>query len=303
MNVKNLAIIVFNRPELTEKVMLEIKKAKPENFFIIADGPRSKNKKDEELCKETLKKVLKNINWACNVYKNVSEKNLGCKKRVVSGLNWVFSKVEDCVILEDDTIPSQSFFSYCSELLEKYRNNNSIGLISGDNFLFNKVKVKESYYFSKYCHIWGWATWKRVWSKYDADVTFWPSFKENNLLNQILDNNNEIIKCKKNFQDVFDEKIDTWDYQLTLMFWKEKLLSIMPNKNLVSNIGFGLDATHTKSINYMSNMKHFDIEFPLAHPTNIDINIEADNFKSLLFNKQTGIREKITSSLSRIINF
>lgn len=303
MNVKNLAIIVFNRPELTEKVMLEIKKAKPENFFIIADGPRSKNKKDEELCKETLKKVLKNINWACNVYKNVSEKNLGCKKRVVSGLNWVFSKVEDCVILEDDTIPSQSFFSYCSELLEKYRNNNSIGLISGDNFLFNKVKIKESYYFSKYCHIWGWATWKRVWSKYDADVTFWPSFKENNVLNQILDNNNEITKCKKNFQNVFDEKIDTWDYQLTLMFWKEKLLSIMPNKNLVSNIGFGLDATHTKSINYMSNMKHFDIEFPLTHPTNIDINIEADNFKSLLFNKQTGIREKITNSLRRIIDF
>lgn len=303
MNVKNLAIIVFNRPELTEKVMLEIKKAKPENFFIIADGPRSKNKKDEELCKETLKKVLKNINWACNVYKNVSEKNLGCKKRVVSGLNWVFSKVEDCVILEDDTIPSQSFFSYCSELLEKYRDNNSIGLISGDNFLFNKVKIKESYYFSKYCHIWGWATWKRVWSKYDADVTFWPSFKENNVLNQILDNNNEITKCKKNFQNVFDEKIDTWDYQLTLMFWKEKLLSIMPNKNLVSNIGFGLDATHTKSINYMSNMKHFDIEFPLTHPTNIDINIEADNFKSLLFNKQTGIREKITNSLRRIIDF
>lgn len=303
MNVKNLAIIVFNRPELTEKVMLEIKKAKPENFFIIADGPRSKNKKDEELCKETLKKVLKNINWACNVYKNVSVKNLGCKKRVVSGLNWVFSKVEDCVILEDDTIPSQSFFSYCSELLEKYRDNNSIGLISGDNFLFNKVKIKESYYFSKYCHIWGWATWKRVWSKYDADVTFWPSFKENNVLNQILDNNNEITKCKKNFQNVFDEKIDTWDYQLTLMFWKEKLLSIMPNKNLVSNIGFGLDATHTKSINYMSNMKHFDIEFPLTHPTNIDINIEADNFKSLLFNKQTGIREKITNSLRRIIDF
>lgn len=303
MNIDSVALIIFNRPRQTEKIIKIIKKAKPKNFFLIADGPRENNTDDLNKCKQSLNIVKSNIDWDCNLNENISKKNLGCKLRVSSGLDWVFQHTDRCIILEDDTLPNLSFFIFCEELLNLYKNNNNVGIISGNNFLFNKIKIEDSYYFSKYVHIWGWATWRRVWLKYNVNADSWPYFKRSNQLNKILKNKNEIIKWNKNFQDVYDGKIDTWDYQLTLMCWKEKLLSIMPNKNLVSNIGFGSDATHTKSKNFLSNLENFRLNFPLKHPSKIEMNVKADEFKSFLFNKKIGIREKIINYLRGILNF
>lgn len=303
MNIDSVALIIFNRPKETEKVISIIREAKPKNFYLIADGPRDNNIHDKNKCTEALKIVKSNIDWDCNFKENISKKNLGCKYRVSSGLDWVFEQTEKCIILEDDTLPNLSFFHFCEELLNKYKNNHNIGIISGDNFLFNKININDSYYFSKYVHIWGWATWRRVWSKYDVNAYSWLKFKTNNQLSKILKNNTEITKWKKNFQDVYDNKIDTWDYQLTLMCWNENLFSIMPNKNLVKNIGFGLDATHTKTKNYLSNMEYINLEFPLKHPLDIKINKEADEFKSSLFNKEVGIKRKILDYLKKILKF
>ena len=142
-----VAFIIFNRPDTTRIVFEEIKKAKPEKLLIIADGPRNNKPGEKERCAET-RAIVENIDWECEVLRNYSDKNMGCKNRVASGLNWVFENVEEAIILEDDCLPDQSFFRYCQELLEKYRDDKRIMLIAGDNMLFENNKQKYSYYFS-----------------------------------------------------------------------------------------------------------------------------------------------------------
>ena len=234
-----ILFFIFNRPNTTAQVFEEIRKLKPAKLYIVADGPRKNKTGEHKRCEET-RKIIEQVDWDC-------------------------------------CLPDQSFFRFCEEMLEKYKYEEKIGMISGNNFQFNKVKNDYSYYFSRYAHIWGWATWKRTWDKYNVQISDWPQIKKEKRLTNIFKNAKDVMYWTSIFEDVYNDKIDTWDYQWSYVCFVNNLLSIMPSNNLVSNIGFNdKDSTHTKRISKFSNMKTSPLLFPLNHPLNIVNNIKSD---------------------------
>jgi hypothetical protein len=272
-----VALIIFNRPETTEKVFAAIRRAKPQRLLVVADGPRSSRAGEKAKC-DAARSIIDRVDWDCEVFKNYSAVNLGCKKRVSSGLDWVFQTVEEAIILEDDCLPHPSFFRYCQELLEKYRYDQRIMLVSGDNYQFSRNETEFSYYFSRFNHIWGWASWRRAWEKYDVHMTSWPIARENNLLEDVLGKKTYVKYWSDIFDKVYNGAIDTWDYQWTFACWLNRGLSILPSINLISNIGFGSDSTHNSGVNQFSYMSVDEMIFPLRHPPLIIRDIEADDY-------------------------
>ncbi len=179
-----VVVIIFKRTDTTEKVFEAIRLAKPPKLFVIADGPRADHPGEAEKC-EAARAIIERVDWECEVLKNYSDTNLGCAKRVSSGLDWVFSNVEEAIILEDDCVPHLTFFPFCEELLEKYRYDTRIASISGQNVQFGRERTNYSYYFSRYNHCWGWATWRRAWQHFDFDMKLWPEIKKGHLLDDI----------------------------------------------------------------------------------------------------------------------
>ena len=272
MSKTPVAFVIFKRPDTTAKVFEAIRRARPEKLFIIADGPR--NEKEAELCEQT-RAITDQIDWQCDVHRDYAEKNMGCRNRVVSGLNWVFRQVDEAIILEDDTVPHQDFFRFCTELLEKYEHNGEILSISGNNFQ-EKKWGDGSYYFSKYPHIWGWATWRRAWQLFDENITSFPATP----IKDLFTDTNEQRFWKGVFQKIYDKEIDAWGYQWLYAHIKNKKLSAIPNVNLVSNIGFGEDATHTtKKTSKRSNIPTEPIG-EITHPSEIKVNTRADKHTS-----------------------
>lgn len=271
--------IIFNRPDLTRRVFSEIAKVEPRRLLIIADGARLDRPHEESLCNLT-RQVVGEITWPCEVSTNYSTRNLGCKIRIASGLDWAFSMVQEGIILEDDCLPAEDFFRFCDEMLDRYRNNSRIGMISGNNFQDGVFRGDGDYYFSRYCHIWGWATWARAWQKYDIQITQWPMLRSNGWLKSLHLSFSERLYWSYTFNRVYSGDLDTWDHQWTMTCWLENMISIMPNKNLISNIGFGPDATHTVHPGKFSKMDTANINFPLKHPSNINVDCVADIFTS-----------------------
>lgn len=276
-----ILFIIFNRPAQTKRVFESIKKAKPKEFYIAADGPRINNKNDTINCKLS-REVVKNIDWDCNVHYLFRDKNLGCKLAVTSAINWFFKNIEEGIILEDDCLPNESFFNFSSLLLEKYRNDNEIMHIGGANFQSKKLDCNESYYFSRITHIWGWATWRRAWEKYDILMNDFTSKKLKNIFIDYKFNLSSFSYFFNAFSKVKKNKIDTWDYQWTYTVWKENGLAIIPVENLVSNIGFDSNSTHTvEGGGIYGNLKTKKIE-NIIHPLTKIINLSADAYT---FNK------------------
>lgn len=271
-----ILFIIFNRPDTTLQVFSEIKKIKPAKLYVVADGSRVNKAGEKEKCDET-RKIMDLVDWECEIFKNYSDINLGCKKRVSSGIDWFFKNVEQGIILEDDCLPDQSFFKFCEEILDKYKNDERVGMISGDNFQFGQIKNEFSYYFSRYSHIWGWATWRRAWEKYDVNISSWPQIKNDKVLNRIFNNRQDVYYWSAIFDDVYNNKIDTWDYQWSFTCFVNNYLSVMPNVNLISNIGFNQgEATHTKRVGKFSNMTTSELTFPLKVPESIIRSVESD---------------------------
>ena len=274
-----IAFIIFNRPDTTEKVFAEIAKAKPKKLFVVADGPRINRPEEVEKVAAT-RAIIERIDWDCEVLKNFSDVNLGCRVRLSTGLDWVFSQVEEAIILEDDCLPGTSFFQFCDEMIERFRHEKSIGMIGGVNFQKKQEVICASYYFSKYVHIWGWATWSDRWLNcYDVSIKLWPKQKESNQLAQIVPSAIERKYWTKIFDRVYQNRVDTWDYQWVFANWVLGRVNILPSVNLISNIGFGrVDATHTKSSSNVGNMPTIKLEFPLKHPAIIEIDKDADEY-------------------------
>lgn len=268
-----IVFIVFNRPQVTERVFSEIRKVKPKHLLIIGDGPRESIISDAENCR-LVRDIVSQVDWDCQTLTNFSSVNLGCKKRITTGLSWVFENVPEAIILEDDCLPEPSFFEFCELMLDRYRDNKSVGIISGDNFSSLSFPMTASYYFSRYAHIWGWACWRRTWEKYSSEIEFWPSFKDSAQFNRLVFNSSEKAYWSSIFERVYRGLIDTWDYQLTLSMWRFNFVSVVPAVNLIKNIGFGQDATHTKSNSPLSNITTHPMKFPLVHPRDIQV----DNF-------------------------
>lgn len=273
-----VAFLIFNRPETTARVFERIRQVKPRILLIIADGPRLDNKQDMKRCQE-VREIVENIDWNCQVFKNYSEINLGCKKRVASGLNWVFNMVEEAIILEDDCLPDISFFRFSEELLQYYCNDQRIMSISGNNFCPNVYQTEYSYCFSRYANIWGWATWRRAWRYYSLEMDLWQKIFKDNWLNQIFYDQTTVDYWKDIFLRTYKNQINTWDYQWLFTCWTQNGLSIVPKHNLVSNIGFSIDATHTKKGNHKSsNLSTYSLGFPLEHPPFMIPNRKADEY-------------------------
>lgn len=275
-----VAFLVFNRPETTKIVFEAIRQAKPPVLLVVADGARANKVGEVQKC-EAVRAVIDRVDWNCEVLTNYSKVNLGCKQRVASGLDWVFEQVETAIILEDDCLPDPSFFRYCQELLEYYRHDERIMSIGGLNVQLGKQITEYSYYCSSYSHIWGWATWKRAWQYYDVEMKLWPKIRDCQYLRNIFTDLRTIEYWTQIFQGTYQGDIDTWDYQWIFACLVQGGLSIVPQVNLISNLGFGIDATHTVNFNSSSpysKMKRENLSFPLLYPAFPLLDLEADRF-------------------------
>lgn len=272
-----VAFIIFNRPETTRRVFAEIAKARPRKLLVIGDGPRSSRAGEEEKVAQT-RAVIEQVDWDCDVLTHYSDVNLGCRNRVSSGIDWIFEQVPEAITLEDDCLPHPTFFRFCEELLVRYRDDERISQIGGTNFQFGRNRPQTSYYFSRYSHIWGWASWRRAWKHYDRDVRFWPEMRDEHWLDALLKNPGERRFWMRMFDAVHGGQIDTWDFQWMLACWSQGMMSVIPAVNLISNIGFGADATHTKGANTYAAMEFEQMNFPLRHPRVVLPAMKADAY-------------------------
>ena len=270
--------LVFNRPDTTRQVFDTIRAARPPKLYVAADGPRPNRAGEAERCAE-VRRIATNVDWPCEVKMLFRELNFGCKMGVSGGINWFFEHEPEGIILEDDVLPVASFFDYCDELLERYRNDERVALVSGCNLVSRRFKPKESYFFSRYNHIWGWASWRRAWQHYDVTMEDWPNWRDTGSLARI-GNGSRLFTAY--WRELFDKmhrgEIDTWDYQWTFTCWRLGMLSILPSENQTHNLGFGTDATHTlaETPDCVAESMPKELEFPLAHPNTVERQVEAD---------------------------
>ncbi|HEV8462057.1 MAG TPA: hypothetical protein VGQ38_15260 [Gaiellaceae bacterium] len=272
-----VALFVFNRPDVTARVIEAVRVATPPLLLVVADGPRPGVPSDEPACRE-VRALIDRAGWPCPVRTNYADANLGCRARVSSGIDWVFDEVPEAVLLEDDTLPDPTFFRFADELLERYREDHRVMSISGDNFQRGRRRGSASYYFSRYSHIWGWGTWRRAWSLYDRDLTRWPALRAGGWLADVLRDQHEIEYWTDVFDRVARGEVDTWDYAWLFTCWVAGGLTALPNRNLVTNIGFVPDATHTSSDSRLANLPTKPMEFPLVHPASVTADAAADAF-------------------------
>lgn len=271
-----ILFIIFNRPDVTRTVFDRIREVKPRRLFVAADGPRAGNAYDEIKCEET-RAVIKGIDWDCEVKTLVRKENLGCGHAVSQAITWFFGEVEQGIILEDDCLPELTFFKYCETLLNYYKDTPEVMHIGGVNFQQGHQRGDASYYFSAIAHVWGWAGWRRAWNKYNFDIRGLDAFIAENKAARYTDNPVVARHWLKTFREMESHLVDTWDYQWTYTVMNNGGVSIIPNVNLISNIGFGGDATHTtEAVSQYADNPVQPMEFPLKHPEAIRINKEAD---------------------------
>lgn len=295
-----VVIFIYKRSTYLESIISVLRQVKPKEVFVIADGP--KEKKDVKIIKSTRDKLVFLIDWPCKVHKNYAKENLGLKNRFSSGISWVFKHVDRAIFIEDDCIPNISFFRFCTELLEQYQDNPRIMTIGGNNFQFGKQKKLYSYYFSRYPHVWGWATWKRTWELYDKDISDWPKKR---FTEWIMETNSGFLIAKfwkYIFDRLYSGHIDTWDYQLMYMILKYDGVCIVPSVNLVTNLGYGQDATNIKTDNKTVGVPSECMPFPLNHPTKIIIDHQADHeIENLVYLHPLGKVSLLVKSFLRLI--
>ena len=292
--------MIFNRPDTTQKVFNAIRQAKPKQLFVAADGPREETEGEKEKCKQA-RKVIEQVDWNCEVKTLFRDKNLGCKIADTFAIDWFFENVDEGIILEDDCLPSQSFFWFCQELLEYYRSDRRIMMVSGNNFQFGKARGEGSYYFSKYVQVWGWATWRRAWKCFDVNMKNFEEFKKEVQINNIFNIKQQQKYWPKVFQIVHEGKIDTWDHQWAYTCFINNGLCIKPNINLVSNIGFGSNSTHTKDKNSIFSEVEAREITDIIHPNFVLADQEADLLTSKLCFGNVSIFARVKNKILRII--
>jgi len=291
--------LIFNRLKTTKLVFEQIRLAKPLRLYIAADGAREKKEGEIEKVKIVREYVLSHIDWTCKVLTLFHEKNLGCKYAVSSAINWFFKNEEMGIILEDDCLPNQSFFKFSEVLLEKYKNNEKIWLITGSN-INEKYKDSEfDYVFSKYGSIWGWASWRRAWMNYNVDMPEFKAYEKHNKFIELYNDKSEMRNEIDNFRKTFEGKIDTWDYQWLFYRRINNALSIVPSRNMIKNIGFGIEATHTMGNYINDHYELYDYIFPLKYNDNIAADHIFDNY---FHNENINILSRIILYVKKITN-
>ncbi len=302
-----ILLLTWKRDKEVELLIAKLKKINAKNIYINSDGCELnyKNLKQIDKISQTRSKIIKNIDWDCKLRLKFNNKNLGCKNSVIEAINWFFENEESGIILEEDCIPDISFFYYGAELLEKYKDDKRIGCITGVNFQDNQKVSNSSYYFSKYNHCWGWATWKKEWEIFDSNMNFWPDMKSQN--KWIIDKS--MIDEERNYwENIFENSylnlIDSWAYPWLASLWYKNKLTITPEYNLVSNKGFDGLATHTKNrFSSASNRKTFNLK-KIIHNSSIKLNIKADRYtfkNHFLENYSSNIGMKLINKIKLLI--
>lgn len=268
-------LLLFNRPSHARRVLNCIRLIKPSVLYVAVDGARPGRKDDQANVQECLE-LLNDIDWPCTVRKLLRERNLGCKRAVSSAIDWFFNQVDHGIILEDDCLPDHSFFEFCRTLLLKYENDHEVMHIGGSNVYGKKVWSEDTYFFSVIPHIWGWATWRRAWKFYDVTMNDYPQFKSSHGIEKTVTYLPSISYWRVAFDNTYGSIIDTWDYQWVYAIWKNGGLCIIPNQNLVTNIGFDGTGTHTLVKTDEANVPTVSIVFDqIKHPSFIRANESA----------------------------
>lgn len=293
--------LIFNRPDTTQKVFNAVREAKPKKLFVAADGPRSDKEGESEKCRKA-REIATSVDWDCEVKTLLRAKNLGCKIAVSTAIDWFFENVEEGIILEDDCLPSQSFFWFCQELLEHYRDDTRIMHISGNNFQFGHKRGEGTYYFSKYNHIWGWSTWKRAWKCFDVNMKSFEEFKREDQINNVFRIKQQQKYWVKVFQKTYDSEIDSWGYIWTYTCFTNNGLCVLPNINLVSNIGFDSESTHTKGNDSIFSQMEVEEISEIVHPEFVLADQEADLLTSKLCFNNKNILKRMKNKALRIIS-
>ena len=226
-----ILFITFNRPEQTDRVFAEIRKARPEKLFIAADGPRNNRPGDIEKCAKT-RKIIEKVDWPCNLKTLFQDKNLGCKIGATTAISWFFDHVEEGIILEDDCIPDQSFFPFCAEMLNHFKNEEKVVMICGYNINENS-EIPYSYTFSRYGHLWGWASWRRVWKQYDVTMKVWKSKENRRKIKKAMGDRQHWNYRQWLYNETYHGRKDTWDYQWESYRLLHNQLSIIPATNMI----------------------------------------------------------------------
>ena len=287
--------IVFNRPDKTAQVFERIRKAKPKQLFVAADGYRLERPEEKILCDEVRSLIIDNVDWDCEVRTLFREENLGCGRAVSGAITWFFEHVEAGIILEDDCVPDPSFFNFAGELLTHFKDNRKIWVISGFNMQSGRWRGDGSYYLSINNHVWGWASWRDRWSEYQFRI----GEVDSSVINRYVGEKRHRKLFKKFFED--SSKIDTWDFQWMYCMWKNNGLAVIPNHNLIDNIGFGKDATHT------TNSDNSFFEKPRAltsirHPRRLVQHKKADAFMLEKLNPTPSLVQRIKRKLGKVLN-
>ena len=269
----SVLFLIFNRPEPTREVFKAIRAYQPSRLYVAADGPRPEKGGEWTLCAET-RSVLKGVDWDCKVETLFRDQNLGCGTAVSEAINWFFDQEEEGIILEVDCLPDSSFFPFCEEMLDRYRDHPEVGSVSGNNFLPRGLHMEQPYGFSKYVQIWGWATWRRFWKNYDFKlVGEWTEWEE--IIRRVNPVQNQANYWLQIFKTLRAGLIDTWDYQVMFSSWRHEYVHIFPNRNLVANLGYGTDATHT---NFQSPLAHLPREsikdYRVTLPVTVDTEVD-----------------------------
>lgn len=304
MSMFNMPVVymLFNRPRHTRETFAAIRALQPARLFIVADGPRSGHANDRDRCRE-VRSIVEAIDWPCEVHRNYADHNLGLKRRISSGLDWVFATVDRAIVLEDDCLPHPDFFPFCAELLERYADDGRVWVITGNNFQGGRKRGEASYYFSRYNHCWGWATWRRAWQHCRVDLPFWPEWKNSAAWRRTLPDKVENQYWTAIFDKVWRGEIDSWAYPWTASTWYHQGLTATPNVNLVTNIGFGPEATHTIAGEDCPGLAILPLG-ELTHPHQVKQNLKADRY---VFDYEFGgiekrLRRRLANRVKAVVN-
>ncbi len=294
-----VAFLIFSRPEPTRRVLAAIREARPRLLLVVADGPRADRPEDAAKCAEVREVVERGVDWPCEVRKNYADTNLGCARRVSSGLDWVFEEVEEAIILEDDCLPHATFFPFCEELLARYREDERVAQIAGCSFQDQgRAPASPSYFFSRYPHCWGWATWRRAWRHYDHSMSAWRQV-DRSWLDEVFEEAAERRWWSEAFDATAAGRLDSWAFRWTLSTLSRGRVSAVPFENLVTNIGFGADATHTRGGDRLE-IPATGLSFPLSHPAGVRRHEGADAHTSRRLFRKPGVAARVLRIFRRL---
>ena len=286
-----VVFVVFNRPEPAAKTFQRIRDARPTRLFIVSDAARPNQPGEEDLVTQS-RQIAERVDWECEVYKIYAAKNMGCGARISSAITEAFQSVDRLIVLEDDCLPDPTFFPFCHQLLDRYQHDQRIMHISGNNFQQGARRTNASYYFSKYAHCWGWATWRRAWKHFDLRASQWPRFRDAGHLSTFCENAREISYWRAIYDRVYSGQSQSWAFPWSLACWMNHGLSVLPDVNLVSNIGFDEQATHTQRKSPVAALPTQSIH-KIVHPDHVHRHAAADRYTDNLVFSGAGRRGPI----------